>query len=75
MYGALVVQLIRDFEDISQVNSTLDKIGFNIGRRIIEDFITKSGFHDTAGQCSDLATLAEVLSKVLSLSTMLITEL
>ena len=30
-YGALVMQLIKDFEDVNIVNSQLEKMGHNIG--------------------------------------------
>ena len=30
-YGSLVMQLIRDFEDIALVNEQLEKMGYNIG--------------------------------------------
>lgn len=59
-YGALVVQLIKDYEDYSQVNKQLDKMGFSIGARIIEDFLARSA----QGRCRDLREVAEVLSKV-----------
>ncbi|KAJ7063474.1 transport protein particle complex subunit [Mycena amicta] len=42
-YGALVVQLIQDYEDYAEVNKQLDKMGYNIGTRLIEDFLAKSG--------------------------------
>lgn len=33
MYGALVTELVRDYEDIKVVNTELEKMGFNIGVR------------------------------------------
>jgi UTP-glucose-1-phosphate uridylyltransferase len=33
-YGSLVMQLIRDFEDIALVNEQLEKMGYNIGERL-----------------------------------------
>ncbi|KAK9897616.1 BET3 family protein [Cystobasidium minutum MCA 4210] len=59
-YGALVVQLIKDYEDYSQVNKQLDKMGFSIGTRIIEDFLARSG----QGRCRDFREVAEVLARV-----------
>ncbi|KAJ7444894.1 transport protein particle complex subunit [Mycena latifolia] len=59
-YGALVVQLIQDYEDYSEVNKQLDKMGYNIGTRLIEDFLAKSG----VGRCSDFKEVGEVISKV-----------
>ncbi|GAW01222.1 transport protein particle complex subunit [Lentinula edodes] len=48
-YGALVVQLIQDYEDYAEVNKQLEKMGYNIGTRLIEDFLAKSNL----GRCSD----------------------
>lgn len=40
-YGALVTQLIKDYEEDGEVNKQLDKIGYNIGIRLIEDFLSR----------------------------------
>ncbi|GAA5987525.1 hypothetical protein JCM11641_007174 [Rhodosporidiobolus odoratus] len=59
-YGALVVQLIKDYEDYDEVNKQLEKMGYNIGVRLIEDFLARTGL----ARCKDFAEVAEVLSKV-----------
>ncbi|KAM9964407.1 hypothetical protein ACTFIW_004170 [Dictyostelium discoideum] len=59
-YGALVTQLIKDYEDIEQVNIKLEQMGYNIGIRLIEEFLAKSGI----GRCSDFIETAEVIAKV-----------
>ncbi|KAI9637622.1 NO signaling/Golgi transport ligand-binding domain-containing protein [Dioszegia hungarica] len=59
-YGALVVQLIKDYEDYAEVNKQLDKMGYNIGTRLIEDFLARTGM----GRCQTFAETAEVISKV-----------
>jgi hypothetical protein len=59
-YGALVVQLIQDYEDYGEVNTQLEKMGFNIGTRLIEDFLAKS----TVGRCADFRETGEVIAKV-----------
>ncbi|TFK42419.1 NO signaling/Golgi transport ligand-binding domain-containing protein [Crucibulum laeve] len=59
-YGALVVQLIQDYEDYAEVNKHLEKMGYNIGTRLIEDFLAKSGL----GRCADFREVGEVVSKV-----------
>ncbi|KAF7323158.1 Trafficking protein particle complex subunit BET3 [Mycena chlorophos] len=59
-YGALVVQLIQDYEDYTEVNKQLDKMGYNIGTRLIEDFLAKSGI----GRCADFREVGEVVAKV-----------
>jgi hypothetical protein len=59
-YGALVVQLIQDYEDYAEVNKQLEKMGYNIGTRLIEDFLAKSNI----GKCADFREVGEVVSKV-----------
>ncbi|KAI7861893.1 NO signaling/Golgi transport ligand-binding domain-containing protein [Spinellus fusiger] len=61
-YGSMVVQLVKDYEDYSEVNKQLDKIGrgYNIGQRVIEDFLARSGI----GRCSEFRDTAEAVSKV-----------
>ncbi|KAJ3763878.1 transport protein particle complex subunit [Lentinula raphanica] len=59
-YGALVVQLIQDYEDYTEVNKQLEKMGYNIGTRLIEDFLAKSSL----GRCSDFREVGEVVAKV-----------
>ncbi|ODV90566.1 hypothetical protein CANCADRAFT_2296 [Tortispora caseinolytica NRRL Y-17796] len=60
-YGSLVAQLCRDFENnYDRVNEQLDKMGYNIGLRLIEDFLARSGI----GRCSSFKDTAEVISKV-----------
>ncbi|EKM82537.1 hypothetical protein AGABI1DRAFT_68245 [Agaricus bisporus var. burnettii JB137-S8] len=59
-YGALVVQLIQDYEDYDQVNKELEKMGYNIGTRLIEDFLAKSN----VSRCADFRETGEVVAKV-----------
>jgi len=59
-YGALVVQLVQDYEDYSAVNTQLEKMGYNIGCRLIEDFLARSGL----GRCTDFREVGEVVAKV-----------
>ncbi|KAG2183814.1 hypothetical protein INT44_008825 [Umbelopsis vinacea] len=59
-YGSLVVQLIKDYEDYAEVNKQLDKMGYNIGQRLIEDFLARSNI----GRCTEFRETAEVISKV-----------
>ena len=41
-YGAFVSKLIKDNQhNIESVNSQLDKMGFNIGQRLIDEFFAK----------------------------------
>jgi len=54
------VQLIQDYEDYAEVNKQLEKMGYNIGTRLIEDFLAKSNL----GKCTDFREVGEVVSKV-----------
>jgi hypothetical protein len=55
-----VVQLIQDYEDYDEVNKELEKMGYNIGTRLIEDFLAKSNL----GRCTDFRETGEVVAKV-----------
>ncbi|GAO51053.1 transport protein particle subunit [Saitoella complicata NRRL Y-17804] len=59
-YGSIVAQLCKDCDDYAEVNKQLDKMGYNIGVRLIEDFLARSG----TGRCHDFKETAEVISKV-----------
>mmetsp|Transcript_43548 Transcript_43548/g.85259 ORF Transcript_43548/g.85259 Transcript_43548/m.85259 type:complete len:187 (+) Transcript_43548:32-592(+) len=41
-YGAIVTQLLKDYKDVDTVNTELEKMGYNIGVRLIEEFLAKS---------------------------------
>ncbi|GFR97469.1 trafficking protein particle complex subunit 3 [Elysia marginata] len=59
-YGALVAQLIKDYENDEQVNKQLDKMGYNMGVRLIEDFLARAN----TGKCNDFRETADVIAKV-----------
>jgi hypothetical protein len=59
-YGSFVSQLIKDYENIDEVNRQLDQIGYNMGVRMIEDFLSRT---PSVGRCSDFRETADVLSK------------
>nr|CAB3267225.1 trafficking protein particle complex subunit 3-like [Phallusia mammillata] len=59
-YGALVSQLIKDYEKDEEVNKQLDKMGYNIGIRLVEDFMARSNM----GKCQDFRETADVLAKM-----------
>ena len=40
-YGALVSQILKDYHNVEDVNKQLEKMGYNIGVRIIEDFLAR----------------------------------
>ncbi|PGG98814.1 hypothetical protein GX51_06610 [Blastomyces parvus] len=60
-YGTIVAQLCNDYDsDYVEVNKQLDKMGYNIGMRLIEDFLAKSG----TGRCANFRETADMISKV-----------
>ncbi|KAH9981026.1 putative transport protein particle subunit bet3, partial [Lactifluus volemus] len=59
-YGAPVVQLIQGYDDYGEVIKQLEKMGFNISTRLIEDFLALSNF----GRCTDFKETGEVTAKV-----------
>jgi len=61
-YGSVVAQLCKDLDgDYAEVNKQLDKMGYNIGIRLIEEFLAKSNMQQ---KCANFRDTAEVISKV-----------
>lgn len=61
-YGTIVAQLCKDFEeDYPEVNRQLDKMGYNIGLRLIDDYLAKS---NTMKRCSNFRETADMISRV-----------
>ncbi|KAK5000877.1 hypothetical protein LTR66_000366 [Elasticomyces elasticus] len=68
-YGTVVAQLCRDFStnnnpDYVEVSRQLDKMGYNIGLRLIEDFLAKSSANSSTQACGSFREVAEMISKV-----------
>jgi hypothetical protein len=62
-YGTIVAQLCKDYDhNYADVNKQLDRMGYNIGIRLIEDFLAKS----SAPACTNFRDVAEMISKVVS---------
>jgi hypothetical protein len=60
-YGTIVAQLCKDFDsDYVEVNKQLDKMGYNIGLRLIEDYLAKS---NTMRRCANFRETAEMIAK------------
>ncbi|GAB4815290.1 hypothetical protein N2152v2_002336 [Parachlorella kessleri] len=59
-YGSIVRQLIADYEDVELVNKQLDKMGYNIGQRLIDEYLARS----KTTRCSDFRETAERIAKV-----------
>jgi len=54
-YGALVAQIVKDYENVDDVNRQLERMGYNIGVRIIEDFLARTG----SARCNDFRDTSE----------------
>jgi len=69
-YGTIVASLCRDLTlpssstktDYAAVNAELDRMGYNIGVRLIEDFLAKSN----TGHCSNFPRRPRLLAKLAS---------
>ncbi|XP_022981618.1 trafficking protein particle complex subunit 3-like [Cucurbita maxima] len=59
-YGATVRQLLTDLEEVEEVNKQLDQMGYNIGIRLIDEFLAKSNI----SRCVDFKETADVIAKV-----------
>ncbi|ODV59754.1 TRAPP complex core subunit BET3 [Ascoidea rubescens DSM 1968] len=60
-YGSVVSQLCRDLNNnYCEVNKQLEIMGENIGVRLIEDFLARTG----AGRCNSFKETGEIISKV-----------
>lgn len=59
-YGSIVSQLCTDFQrDFNKVNDQLFAMGYNIGLRLIEDFLARTALP----RCDTLVKTSEVISK------------
>jgi hypothetical protein len=54
-YGAFVAQILKDHENVDDVNKQLEKMGYNIGVRMVEDFLCRT----QSGRCQDFRDTAE----------------
>lgn len=54
-YGALVSQILKDYENVDDVNRQLEKMGYNIGIRLVEDFLCRTN----GGKCTDFRETSE----------------
>jgi len=60
-YGAFVAQLVKDYESVDEVNKQLDQIGYNMGVRMVEDFLARTP--SMSQRCADMRETADVLAK------------
>lgn len=47
--------MLRDFENVDDVNKQLERLGYNMGVRLIEDFLARTN----PGRCLDMKDTAE----------------
>ncbi|XP_043855890.1 trafficking protein particle complex subunit 3-like protein isoform X2 [Dromiciops gliroides] len=59
-YGALVAQLCKDYEKDEDVNNYLDKMGYGIGIRLVEDFLARS----YVKKCHSYSEIADLIAQV-----------
>mmetsp|Transcript_19511 Transcript_19511/g.32800 ORF Transcript_19511/g.32800 Transcript_19511/m.32800 type:complete len:186 (+) Transcript_19511:141-698(+) len=60
-YGSIIRQLLIDYENnVDAVNTQLEKMGYNIGIRLIDEFLAKT----SATRCSDFRETADVVAKI-----------
>mmetsp|Transcript_37228 Transcript_37228/g.57172 ORF Transcript_37228/g.57172 Transcript_37228/m.57172 type:complete len:193 (-) Transcript_37228:3-581(-) len=64
-YGALVTELVRDYENIPDIHQQLEKIGHSMGVRCVDEFLAKA---ELAGvslpPCGKLKDTAEMVAKM-----------
>jgi len=48
-YGALVAQMLKDYDTVDDVSKQLERVGYNMGVRLVEDFLSKTG----SARCHD----------------------
>lgn len=59
LYGSLVSSLIKEYpNDMEYINTQLDKMGYQIGIRLVEDFLARSGI---ITKCTTFQETIEVL--------------
>jgi hypothetical protein len=56
----LVAQLVKDFDNVSEVNKKLELMGYNIGTRLIDDYLARTAY----GKCENFQETAEQIAKV-----------
>lgn len=54
-YGSLVSQMLRDYENVDDVNKQLERLGYNMGMRLIEDFLSRTN----STRCLDMKETAD----------------
>ena len=60
-YGAMVTQLLKDYENQQEVNAKLESMGYSIGVRLVDEMLAKSGVQRCSGGFRETC---EVVAKV-----------
>ena len=55
MVHSIHIPLLQDYENVDDVNRQLERMGYNIGVRIIEDFLARTG----SNKCNDFRDTSE----------------
>lgn len=64
-YGSLVSELLRDENDILEINTQLERIGHSIGIRCVDELLAKSELNEvTISPCKKMKDTAEVVAKI-----------
>ncbi len=61
-YGSMVAQIIKDYEEVDKINIQLEKMGYNIGVRLIDELLAKSGLG--SGPPCTFRETADVICKI-----------
>ena len=56
-----MTQLLKDYEDVNEVNAQLEKMGFSIGERLVDELLAKAPLQT---RCSSFKEAAEIVGKV-----------
>ena len=65
-YGSLITELLKDYDhNIDEINNQLDRIGYSIGVRCIDELLAKCEVNGIdIGPCNSLESTAEVIAKI-----------
>lgn len=61
-YGAIVSQMVNEGSDIAVLTEKLDKLGYNMGIRMVDEFLAKQT--SSSSMCSSFKESVDVLAKV-----------
>ncbi|XP_026313543.1 trafficking protein particle complex subunit 3 [Hyposmocoma kahamanoa] len=62
-YGALVSQMLKEIDSSEDVNKQLERIGYNMGVRLVEDFLART----TSGRCLEMRETADKIQQAFRL--------